>query len=223
MGTPGNSGGERHRSAIARIDLMARPKRQPKRKRLTKAERAAAEAKRLASLLAKAAIDSPLAPPAFLTDPRLAPAFAFWNEYAPRLQALGLLEENDRFMFALLSVYVGDFIAATDDILNKGYSVLVKTISGDRMPRENPSVARRDHAAKVVTELSKSFGLTKLDRLNIAKVGQSAALLGSFTGGLFAPPTKPDVPAQQSQTLELPHDEWARLVNPNAPLPEKPN
>jgi phage terminase small subunit len=148
------------------------PTRKRTDKKSTKTDRAIANAERLARMLLAAppASDTPLAPPAFLTDKRLAPALQFWKEHAPQFIALGTLEQVDRFSFAMLCVYAGEFIAAEDDILASGYSVMVKTISGDKMPRENPSVARRDFAAGMILQMSKSFGLTKLDRLNLSRL-----------------------------------------------------
>jgi phage terminase small subunit len=164
-------------------------KREPKRKRLTKELRAMAEAKRLAKLLAEAPPASPgaLAPPALIADPRLAPAYQFWKDHADKLSALGTLEHIDRFMFALYSIYVADFVLAERDILDRGYSVMVKTISGDRMPRENPSVGRRDFAMKMIIQMSAAFGLTKVDRLSISKLVRGTDMEGT----LFDTPQKP--------------------------------
>src|SRR5438477_10230282 len=108
-------------------------KRAAPKKKLTKAERAIANAERLARLLLTAPPidDLPLSPPAFLTDKRLAPALQFWREHAAQFVALGTLEQVDRFSFAMLSIYAGEFVLAEEDILTTGYSVMVKTISGD--------------------------------------------------------------------------------------------
>jgi phage terminase small subunit len=120
-------------------------------KRKTKTEKAIAEAERQAKLLAlPRAEEASDAPPAYLEDIRLAPALAVWREYAPRLDKLHLLARLDRHTFALFCVYAGEFVVACEDILLKGYSVKVNTVSGDHMPRENPSVSRRDFAAKIV-------------------------------------------------------------------------
>jgi P27 family predicted phage terminase small subunit len=119
--------------------------------------------------------DDYLAPPRFIDDPRLADAVAVWKEYAPRLDRLNLLARTDRHMFALFCVYVSEFVRAQDDILTKGYSVLVPTIAKDangnpgKMPRENPSVARRDNAAEMMLDLSVKFGLTPLDRAKLIR------------------------------------------------------
>ena len=155
-----------------------------KRKRLTKEQRALAEAQRLAALLADAPATSSdaLAPPAFIADPRLAAARKFWVDHAEQLRALGTLERLDRFTFAMFCVYVAEFVEAEDDILAQGYSVKVKTISGDLMPRENPSVARRAFATKMILEMSRMFGLSQVDRLNISKVARGSALEGDLFG-----------------------------------------
>lgn len=134
-------------------------------KRRTKTEKAIAEAERQAKLLAlPRAEETSDSPPAYLADPRLAPAMAVWMEYAPRLDKLHLLARLDRHTFALFCVYAGEFVVANEDVLVKGYSTRVKTVSGDYMLRENPSVSRRDFAAKMVLELSSKFGLTPADR-----------------------------------------------------------
>ncbi len=171
---------------------MKRAKRQ--RKRVTKTERAIVEAERLARLLADAPAASPgaLAPPALLADPRLAPARRFWDGHAEQLAAIGTLKALDRFTFAMFCVYVGEFIAAEDDILAQGYSVKVKTVSGDMMPRENPSVARRDLAAKQILEMSRMFGLSQVDRFNISKIARGAGLQGDLFDLPGDAPSKPD-------------------------------
>ncbi len=153
-----------------------------RKKHLTKAQRAVAEAQRLARLLADAppASAGALAPPAFIADPRPAAAQRFWVDHAEQLRQLGTLENLDRVTFAMFCVYVADFIAAEDDILTKGYSVSVKTISGDLMPRENPSVARRDHGAKMILEMSRLFGLSAVDRLNLSKLARGTELEGTL-------------------------------------------
>ena len=144
-------------------DLVEMKKRTKHKKRLSKEQRAIAEAERLAAMLASApaASSNALAPPAFIADPRLAAAGKFWADHAEQLQTLGTLDRLDRFTFAMFCIYVGEFIAAEDDILAHGYSVKVKTVSGDRMPRENPSVARRDFAAKMILDCLECSGSRK--------------------------------------------------------------
>ena len=147
-----------------------------KRTRLTKAERRSASGSPDCSRMRRRAPPGRWRRRRFITDPRLAPAYKFWNDHAEQLRDLGTLEYLDRFTFAMFCVYVAEFIAAEDDILASGYSVKVKTVSGDLMPRENPSVARRDHAAKMILEMSRLFGLSKIDRLNISKLARGSDL-----------------------------------------------
>lgn len=142
-----------------------KPKTKRKTKRKTRAERQIDEAKRVAMLITSAPIvGSDMAAPGLIRDPRLAPAMAFWREAVPLLEARRVLEASDRHALALLAFWWSEFVVATDDILRRGFSVMVKTISGDRMPRKNASANRRDHAADKIAELSAKFGLTPLDR-----------------------------------------------------------
>jgi P27 family predicted phage terminase small subunit len=159
-------------------------------KRRSKTDRQIAEAEALAELLAAAPAESDdaLGPPALLNDARLLPALTIWRDYAPRLQKLNLFAALDRHSFAIFCVYYADFVAAQADINKNGFSRLVKTVSGDRMPRNNPAVDRRDTAVKFILEFSKRFGLTPLDRLDL--IGKQA---GGFNGGLF-----PDRPGPET-------------------------
>lgn len=152
-------------------------------KRKTKTEKAIEEAERLAALLASAppASSELFAPPAFL-DKRFAPALAIWREYVPQLAKLNLFQALDRHTFALFCVYYGEWVTANEDIARLGYSKLVKTVSGDRMPRTNPSVKRRELALSAVLELSKRFGLTQLDRYALIGHQASHPLGGLFDG-----------------------------------------
>src|ERR1700730_13641464 len=132
---------------------------------MTKAGRIIVEANRLADLLASAPAipGGPLSPPMFINDPRLAGAARVWNEHAPQLEKLGLLEGLARHTFAIFCVNVGEFVQANEDIIIQVYSNRVRTISGDYMLRENPAVNRRGEAVKNILDLSKRFGFTPLD------------------------------------------------------------
>lgn len=141
-------------------------------KRKSKTERAIAEAERLATLLVSARSQTPSdGKPGYLLDARLKPASAMWDDYAPRLDRLHLLSQLDLHLFGMFCIYAAEFVAANEDILAKGYSVMVKTISGDKMPRENPAVARRDFAAKMTIDLSSKFGLSPHDRHRLLAAG----------------------------------------------------
>ncbi len=189
---------------------MARPRGNPldqaamghPGKRKSKTERAIAEAERQAKLLAmpRATDETSDAPPAYLTDARLAPAMAVWNEYAPRLDKLHLLARLDRHTFALFCVYAAEFVVANEDVLVKGYSKSVKTVSGDTMLRENPSVSRRDFAAKMVLELSGKFGLTPADRNKLLRDGAMRFDDETLFGRALPQPQSSDVPAPAAET-----------------------
>lgn len=173
-------------------------------KRKSKTEKAIAEAERQAKLLAlPRAAETADAAPAYLDDPRLAPALAVWNEYAPRLDRLHLLAQLDRHTFALFCIYAAEFVVANEDVLTKGYSVLVKTISGDKMPRENPSVGRRDHAAKMVIEMSSKFGLTPSDRNKLLRDGAMRLDEQTLFGRVMEQP-QPAVAADQADEKPMP-------------------
>lgn len=173
-------------------------------KRKTKTERAIAEAERQAALLALPRSDNAAEAPTYLTDPRLAPALAVWSEYAPRLDKLHLLAQLDRHTFGLFCIYAAEFVVANEDILAKGYSVMVKTISGDKMPRENPSVGRRDHAAKMVVAMSERFGLTPADRNRLLRDSAMRFDDETLFGRALPQPEKP-VAAEQAATVQT-HD-----------------
>jgi phage terminase small subunit len=171
-------------------------------KRKTKVEKQIAEAQRLADLLAAAPArpNDPASPPQFITDPRLKGALAVWEDHAPRLMRINLLDADYRHTFAMFCVYMADFVAANDEILRKGYSVNVRTVSGSMMPRENPSVSRRDVAADYILKLSAKFGLTPLDRYGLMKDQASLPAGGLFHGheGQAAPATQPGAEPPQA-------------------------
>lgn len=133
--------------------------------------RAAEDAKLLAAVSDASDLQ---ALPVFIKDKRLAPAIEVWKDYAPRLDKLQLLTTLDRHTFAMFCIYVSEFALANRDILDKGYSVMVTTVAGSKssakgsqMPRLNPSVDRRDHAAKMMLSLAEKFGFTPLDRAKL--------------------------------------------------------
>jgi P27 family predicted phage terminase small subunit len=159
---------------------MTRKTRKTKaRTRATKAGRVAAEmareAARVAALLSAAPAEQEcLAPPAFIAEATAAGALAVWREYAPVLAARNMLEPIDRHTFALFCWYCAEFVQACEDIRRNGYSREVATIAGGNMLRENPAVARRDSAQKIVLDMSRRFGLTPLDRATLAATQKRA-------------------------------------------------
>jgi P27 family predicted phage terminase small subunit len=157
--------------------MPMKSKHKPKRKkRSTRIARQIVEANRLAALIIAAPIDgTDFAAPGLIRDPRLAPALAVWRELTPLLAARGILDNADRLQLATLAYWYSEFIVAADDLLKRGYSVMVKTISGDRMPRKNASASRRDHAFDKLSELSTRFGLTPLDRYALQRAAKAVA------------------------------------------------
>ncbi len=174
-------------------------------RRKTKVDKAIERQRHLAELLAAAPGDgdNALSPPRFM-DERFGAALAVWRDYVPKLAKLHLFEALDRFTFALFCVAVGEWAEANEDIAKTGYSRNVKTVSGDLMPRVNPSVDRREAASKIMFEMSKRFGLTPLDRANLFR---SHAELPNGRG-LFGDPARPD--AEQS----------AASTQPEVPAPD---
>ncbi len=168
-----------------------------KRKRATKAELAAKKERDRAQLAESmaAAPDDPsdkFAPPRFL-DERFGPALAIWRDYGPRLTRLNLVQDLDRYTFALFCIYMAEWVAANEEIERGGYSIRVKTVSGSYMPRLNPNVGRREEAAKQVLELSKRFGLTPIDRINLFK--DKTGLPPGLFGNMGDASPKPAAPA----------------------------
>ncbi|WP_441268870.1 P27 family phage terminase small subunit [Bradyrhizobium sp. 215_C5_N1_2] len=102
----------------------------------------------------------------------------------------------------MFCIYAAEFVAANEEILTKGYSVMVKTISGDKMPRENPAVGRRDHAAKMTIDLSSKFGLSPQDRHRLLAAGamhfDDDTLFGRAVQRPAATPATPEDVASES-------------------------
>jgi P27 family predicted phage terminase small subunit len=182
---------------------MTNPKRKQKRK--TRLQRQIEDAEKLAALIAASPIEGEAipAPPAFIRDLRLKPALTMWRELAPLLAQRKVLEDSDRYQLALLCFWYAEFIVAADDVLRRGYSVRVKTVSGDFMPRKNPAAGRRDHAVEKISELSARFGLTPLDRFRLERWRSGQA--SDETDDLFASGEEqvadwPDVAALRSRS-----------------------
>ncbi|WP_131194060.1 P27 family phage terminase small subunit [Lichenihabitans psoromatis] len=165
-------------------------------KRRSRVERQAERAAEIAALLASAPGETadPLSPPALLHHPMCAAALAVWREYVPRLVRYNLLVPLDRHTFAMFCVYTAEFAEAHQDVVKRGYSSPVKTVSGDKMDRVNPSVDRRDNAQKIILDMAKRFGLTPLDRFSL--IGHQAAA----RGGLFDQQAKPTTAPTADQT-----------------------
>ena len=149
-----------------------------RRKAKTKSaiERMEAQAARDAKMFAESGSGTDLqALPVFLQDKRLAVAQAIWKQYAANLDKLNLLTVLDRHTFSLFCIYGAEFVIANRDVLDNGHTIMVTTIAGSKskskagnaMPRLNPSVDIRDHAAKMMLQLAEKFGFTPLDRARL--------------------------------------------------------
>lgn len=169
-------------------------------------EKTIAEADRLAALLSAAPpeTDQHLSPPAYIKDARLAPALAMWRELEKSLLGTGRLSTVDRSTFAALCYWHSEWITAIDDIQDRGYSFMVRAISGGERPWRNPSVERRDTAWDQILKLSERFGLTPLDRIVLNKGKQYQS--GDDELPLPAPRSS-DVPA-----AEVKLDRWTNLL-----------
>lgn len=176
-------------------------------RKLTQIEQMEQRAAEDAKLLAAGSDASDLqALPVFINDKRLAPAIEVWKDYAPRLDKLQLLTTLDRHTFAMFCIYVAEFALANRDVLDNGYTIMVTTVagskskakSGNQMPRLNPSVARRDHAAKMMLDLAEKFGFTPLDRAKLIHANAMRADEETLFGR--ARPAQVPVPASPAET-----------------------
>lgn len=196
----------------------AKPKRKRVAKPAAKPVNVTEEAARIADLLADAPPlpDHSIPPPMFLTGPLLAAAGRVWRDTTAHLDALNLYGSSDKYLLAAFCVYVAEFVQANEEIIAKGYSVMVKTISGDAMPRVNPAVDRRDTAFKFMVELSRSFGFTPRHMHELTKLQKASDVLP-----LFAPPVAAAEPSDEA-TADPAAKEWSSLLDEPAP-PVRPN
>lgn len=180
-----------------------------KPKKLSKEDKALAEAARLAALLADAPKlgGAELAPPAYIADPRLAAAGKVWETLAPLLEKTGRLGALDRYAFAELCYWRAEWLAAVDHILTHGYSFMAKAVAGGSRPWVNPNVARRDTAAAQLERLSAKFGLTPLDRVALNK---NRLHVSDEDGDLFGQPAAEVVAADKPAEQD---DPWSKLLN----------
>lgn len=202
-------------------------KRKSKTDRELEAMIAAAE--RDAKLLAAAGNGNDLqALPIFLNDPRLAPATIIWKEYAPRLDKLNLLTTLDRHTFAMFCLYAAEFVLANKDILDKGYSLPVPTVAKDAkgkpgmMLRDNPSVDRRDFAAKMMLDLAEKFGFTPLDRNKLIREHAMQFDAETLFGHNRSVPSR-EQPAPSTAGAEEPDGLIGSLNTFDTPSPDKMN
>ena len=143
------------------------------------------EAEARASLLVPKILEasSPsLAPPAYLAEPVMIEALTIWREKVAVLTERNLYNAAlDRELLAAYCVYAAEFVLADREIRRDGYQRLVKTQSGDYMPRRHLAVDRRDVAFRMMAELSSRFGFTAADRQKIERYESQRELLPPMT------------------------------------------
>lgn len=180
-----------------------------------------AEAERVAQLLAAAPSDGDdvLAPPAMLNDPLAAAALKVWQDYAPELRRTQRLGKIHRLSFAMFCVYMGEWIAACEDIRQNGYSQKVKAVAGGVMERMRPVVAWREMAYKNATDLGGLFGLTPREEYSLFRDQADAV---SKNPGLFDQRPQQAKPAAGEETPAAPAAPSGSLIGSLADLDSPP-
>lgn len=131
-------------------------------------------------------------PPRFMNgEKHFGDALAIWCELAPELRKMRLLENLDRFTFAMYCVHMSDWISASKDIAKNGTHKDVKNMNGDPMPRLNPAVRVRELAERHIIDIGSRFGLNPADRYRVLRDQAGMPL-----GGLFDKPGEKDEPGE---------------------------
>ena len=151
-------------------------------RRRGKAEKAAAEAARLAELLTPSTSPAVADLPMRLRAPIYAAAAAVWRKLAPELKRTFRLPVETEDVFAMLCIYVQEWTDTTDDLHTRGFTQEIETLAGGKMERRRPSTIDRNLAFDNILKLSAKFGLTPVDMYDLFK-GQ--ALAASNNPGLF--------------------------------------
>lgn len=161
-------------------------------KRMSKADRALAEAERLAGVIAAAPAESsdPFAPPVMLLDDRLKPALTVWRDLAAELREMHIVQSLDRYAFAVLCISIADYFAAVDNILVNGAQYWAKTHGGNKMLRVNPAVMVKERLAKFIFDATAEFGLTPLRRYALLREQSQYGGGPRPGGGASAPETR---------------------------------
>lgn len=150
-------------------------------KRKAKADAQAAEAARVAQLLAP--LIGPIAElPPMLQDPKYAPAAVVWRRLAPELRRTHRLPQESEFFFVQLCVYAQEWTEATEDLHTNGFSQNIQTVAGGKMERRRPKTLDRQQAFSNCMDLAVKFGLTPHDLYALFKGQANAA---ATNPGLF--------------------------------------
>lgn len=87
-----------------------------------------------------------------------------WNEYAPTLNQLGLLETLDRIAFAMLCDAVAGYLRIREEL---SHEELVLRVGEAGYPTPNPLAALMRGQTKAVRELLSDFGMTPSSRTSL--------------------------------------------------------
>lgn len=171
-------------------------------KRMSKAERARAEAARVAGMIAAAPAESAdaFAPPQMMLDPRLAPAIAVWRELVPDLRSMNILKTVDRLVFAMFCLLVADYWAARKDVLENGHYMWWQPAHGNKKRVKSPASDDVVHLTKVILDMAKEYALTPLARYALLRE-QSAHGAGSTLQSTNAHGAAPASAAADSDDL----------------------
>ncbi|PZU95613.1 MAG: hypothetical protein DI527_00975 [Chelatococcus sp.] len=135
-----------------------------RQRRKTDAEMKAKAAGPSAEDLLLASMDiAGLRPPARFARKDFADERAVWMAVAPRLKTT--LRASAEFQAPLVAYCdaVARYNRSVLELRRKGYVVMVKTVSGDEMPRTNPNEKIRQQALAEILQLSDRFGFTPRD------------------------------------------------------------
>jgi phage terminase small subunit len=137
-------------------------------RRRTKAVRAADSAKRVAELLAPAAVAA-VDLPAMLRDPKYEAAARVWGKLAPELRRTHRLPAEAEFAFTQFCIYAQEWVDKTEDLHLNGFTQFVKAVAGGKMERRRPQSLERQQAYANIMDLSGRFGLTPGDMYSLFK------------------------------------------------------
>lgn len=162
-------------------------------RRVAKADKVAADAAKLAALLAPST-NPEVNLPALLQDPKYQAAAVVWTRLAGELRRTHRLPKESEFFLVQLCIYAQEWVDATEDLHRVGFTQNVKTTTGGRMERRRPKTFDRQQAFSNMGELSRKFGLTPVDMYDLFKGQANAA---ATNPGLFGDERSAPQPVEQ--------------------------
>jgi P27 family predicted phage terminase small subunit len=144
-------------------------------KRLSAAERRAAEVEARARRLADAPASSgePLAPPAFMAEPGFQVAIKIWRDLVAQLAEANLISRLDRYSLARYCVHYDDWLAAVDDYTRNGRYKNRSLGHGATKRERNPAFEDAMVLSKLLESFETSYGLSPISRLNLKRYQNS--------------------------------------------------